>query len=66
MDVVKIYTLQEAGILGLIQQTLWLPECNEEFSWLKIERNRINNDRNRTAIIVCHNHKLALFVNEVE
>ena len=63
IDITKTYDLSEIDSFNLIRVKIWLNKFDLE--WLKKERDRINKDNNRIAIIVQNNSLYTLYVNEI-
>ena len=62
---VQFHSRIDAVFKNLIQLTLWLEPTREEIKWLKNECDRISSDRTRVTLLVYHNFRVALFVNDV-
>jgi len=63
---VGVYQLKDvAAFENMIQLTKWLPAVSVEFNYLEKEFHRIMKDTTRKCLIVYHDSKIALFVNDM-
>jgi len=58
-------TLKTAKILNLVQLTIWLSITNEHKAYVRKVHDHILLDNKRISIIVEHNLKIAVFVDDV-
>jgi len=63
IDITKTYDLSEIDSFNLIRVKIWLNKF--DLVWLKKERDRINKDNSRIAILVQNNSLYTLYVNEI-
>lgn len=59
------YSLATAEFEGLIRLTVWLAKKDSELEFLKKEYDRIGVSPDRDVMLVEHNGKWALFVNDI-
>ena len=62
---IMFYSIHDAQAEGLIRLTKWLNVNPEEANYLAGEKERIEGDPERKALLVHDSWKIALFVNPV-